>query len=265
MWEQEMKAAGEAAEKAGKILLERFGKVTDITKKGEIDLVTEADLMSEKAILKIIGDKFPRDAVLAEETGEFGQNTERVWIIDPLDGTTNFAHSFPFFAISIALQVEDEVVLGLVYNPYLNEYFEARRGEGSFLNKKSVQVSQTKKLRESLLATGFPYSVYREPDGVMALFKKMLVLAQGIRRPGAAAIDLCYVASGRLDGFWEEDLKPWDTAAGSLIVKEAGGKVSDFNGEPYTSFQNSIVAANPFIHEEMLDVLNASMASSCIS
>jgi myo-inositol-1(or 4)-monophosphatase len=152
--------------------------------------------------------------------------------------------------------VEGEVVMGLVYNPYLNEYFEARKGEGALMNKRAVRVSQTNTLRESLLATGFPYSVYKEPDNVMALLKKMVVLAQGIRRPGAAAIDLCYVASGRLDGFWEEDLKPWDTAAGSLIVREAGGKVSDFKGEPYTPFQNSIVAANPFIYKEMLEVLN---------
>jgi myo-inositol-1(or 4)-monophosphatase len=255
MWEQETRVAEKAAKRAGKILEERFGKVKEIARKGEIDLVTEADLMSERAILGIIGDSFPKDAILAEESGEYGQNPDRLWIIDPLDGTTNFAHSFPFYAISIAFQAHGELVLGLVYNPCLNEYFEARKGEGAFLNKKTIRVSQSKTLRESLLATGFPYSVYREPDGVMALLKKMIVFAQGIRRPGAAAIDMCYVASGRLDGFWEEGLKAWDTAAGSLIVAEAGGKVSDYRGEPYSPFQKSIVAANPFIHRKMLDVL----------
>ena len=250
-----MSVAGQAAMKSGRILKDLFGNITNIEKKGEIDLVTEADILSENAIIETINENFPMDDILAEESGECSKKPDRLWIIDPLDGTTNFAHSFPFFAISIGLMVGAEVVLGLVYNPCMDEYFEARKGEGSFLNKKAIRVSQTKKLRESLLATGFPYSVYRDPDGVMDLLKKMVVHAQGIRRPGAAAIDLCYVASGRLEGFWEEDLKPWDTAAGSLIVREAGGMVSDYAGESYTPFQDSIVAANPFIYKEMLDII----------
>ena len=257
MWEKEIATAHQAAEKAGEILNRMFGRVNKISKKGEIDLVTEADLRAEEAILHIISRAFPQDSVLTEETGGYNQRPDRVWIIDPLDGTTNFAHSFPCFAVSIALEVEREVVLGVVFNPYYDEFFEATKGMGAFLNSEPIRVSQTREIGESLLATGFPYDVHQHPHNVLELFKKMLVLAQGIRRPGSAAIDLCYVAAGRFDGFWEERLKPWDTAAGSVIVKEAGGKIGSYEGAPYTPYQDSIVAANPFIFEAMLSALNA--------
>jgi myo-inositol-1(or 4)-monophosphatase len=255
VWEKELGVAGQAASESGMILNDLFGKITKIGKKGEIDLVTEADLLSENIIVEIIGRNFPQDNILTEESGELGRNSERLWIVDPLDGTTNFAHSFPFFAVSIALQVDNEIVLGVVYNPLMDEYFEAVKGEGAFLNKTPIKVSQAKDLKESLVATGFPYSVYKEPGSIIELLKRMIVLVQGVRRPGSASIDLCYVASGRLDGFWEEGLQPWDTAAGSLIVMEAGGMVSNYEGEKYSPFQKSIVAANPYIHQKMLVVL----------
>ena len=255
LWEKELGVAGQAARESGKILNDLFGKITKIGKKGEIDLVTEADLLSEDIIVEIIGRNFPQDNILTEESGELNRSSERLWIVDPLDGTTNFAHSFPFFAVSIALQVDNEIVLGVVYNPFMEEYFEAVKGEGAFLNKTPIKVSQVKDLKESLIATGFPYSVYKEHGSIIELFKRMIVLVQGVRRPGSASIDLCYVASGRLDGFWEEGLQPWDTAAGSLIVREAGGIVSNYDGEGYSPFQKNIVASNPHIHQKMLEVL----------
>ncbi|MBW2610172.1 MAG: inositol monophosphatase [Deltaproteobacteria bacterium] len=256
MWKEELTVARQAAEEAGKILNDLFGRVKKVKKKGEIDIVTEADLRSEEIILDILGRNFPNDSIITEEAGEYRRLPERVWIIDPLDGTTNFAHTFPFFAVSIALEIKKEMVLGIVFNPCLEEHFEAVKGKGAFFNKNPIRVSRARELRESLVATGFPYSVYKDPQGVMELLKKMVVHAQGVRRPGSAAIDLCYVAAGRLDGFWEEGLKPWDTAAGSLIVREAGGRVSNYEGVPYTPYQESIVAANPYIYDAMMEVLN---------
>ena len=255
MWEKEMSIARQAAIESGKVLNRLFGQTQKITKKGDIDLVTEADLQSERLILRTLSRHFPQDSIMTEESGYFNHHSQRIWIIDPLDGTTNFAHAFPFFAISIALQFQRDVVLGVVFNPYMNEHFEAVKGMGASLNNKPIKVSQAKELGESLLATGFPYDVNKRPDDVIALFKKFTVLGQGVRRPGSAAIDLCYVAAGRLDGFWEERLKPWDTAAGSLIVQEAGGRVTSYEGTPYSPYQKNIVAANPFIHEAMLNVL----------
>jgi myo-inositol-1(or 4)-monophosphatase len=257
MWEEELAVARQAAEKAGSILNRMFGQIDSIRKKGEIDLVTEADLQAEKTILAVLNRHFPQDSILTEETGKYNHRPDRVWIVDPLDGTTNFAHTFPCFAVSIALEVQKEVVLGVVFNPYLGEFFEAVKGRGASLNREAIKVSQTRELGDSLLATGFPYNVRQDPHKVVELFKKMIVLAQGVRRPGSAAIDLCYVASGRFDGFWEEGLKPWDTAAGSIIVKEAGGKVTNYEGEVYTPYQENIVAANPLVFESMLLALNA--------
>ena len=257
MWENEMETARCAAKEAGEILRNLFGNLKSISKKGEIDLVTEADLASEKAVIDAITKDFPNDMILAEESGEQGEKSERLWIIDPLDGTTNFAHSFPFFAISIGLQVKDEIVAGVVYNPVMDEFFEAEKGKGAFLNQQSIKVSDKTELKESLVGTGFPYYTYDNPDVVLEYLKKMIVHVQGIRRPGAAAIDLCYVASGRLDGFWEQDLNPWDTAAGSLIVKEAGGVLSDFTGKPFSPFDKTVVASSPGIHNKMLEVLTS--------
>jgi myo-inositol-1(or 4)-monophosphatase len=256
MWEKESAVTRQAAREAGEILTGLFGNLKNINKKGEIDLVTEADIRSETAILKVIRDNFPGDGFLTEESGEIGNNSERLWMIDPLDGTTNYAHSFPFFAVSIALQVKGEIVVGQVFNPILDERFEAVRGQGAFLNGKPIKVSKIRTLKESLLATGFPYTIYKDHEGVIDIFTRMLVGVQGVRRPGSAAIDLCYVASGKFDGFWEQGLNPWDTAAGSLIVREAGGMLSDYKGDAYSPFQKTIVAANPYIFTDMLKVLN---------
>jgi myo-inositol-1(or 4)-monophosphatase len=259
MWENESAVARRAAGDAGKILTGLFGKLKNIDKKGDIDLVTEADIRSEKVILDIIRENFPEDSILAEESGETDNYSERLWMIDPLDGTTNYAHSFQFFAVSIALQVKGEIVLGMVFNPLLDEFFEAVKGKGALLNGQPIRVSHAKNLKESLLATGFPYSIYREHKDVVDIFTRMIVNAQGIRRPGSASIDLCYVACGRFDGFWEQDLKPWDTAAGSLIVQEAGGMISDYSGEPYSPFNKSVVAANPDVFKEMLKILDPAL------
>ena len=255
MWDKELRIAGEAARAAGHVFNRIFGRVHRIAKKGDIDLVTEADLEAEKTILEIIFRNFARDKVLSEETGLHGEVSDRTWLVDPLDGTTNFAHGFPFFAVSIALEIDKEIVLGIVYNPCMEEYFHAAKGMGAYLNKRPIKVSGTQTLEDSLLGTGFPYDIHEKPEAVMDLFKKMLVRAQGVRRPGSAAIDMCYVAAGRFDGFWESDLKPWDTAAGTIIVKEAGGKLSNYEGGPYDPYQKSIVAANPFIHDAMMQVL----------
>jgi myo-inositol-1(or 4)-monophosphatase len=255
MWKKELDIANEAARAAGEILNRMLGKINHIMKKGDIDLVTEADLEAEKTILHIIRRNFPQDNILSEESGKHNETSDRTWLIDPLDGTTNFAHGFPFFAISIALEIEKQIVLGIVHNPYMDEHFEAVKGGRAYLNKKPIKVSKTRNLKESLLATGFPYDVHKNPQRVLEVFRKIIIRAQGVRRPGSAALDLCYVAAGRFDGFWEEGLKPWDTAAGVVIVNEAGGKLTTFEGEPYSPYMKSIVATNPFIHDAMIEVL----------
>jgi myo-inositol-1(or 4)-monophosphatase len=255
MWRKEMEIARKAAREAGKIVYDHFGRKNQVRKKGNIDLVTEADLKSEQKIIETITRPFPNDSILSEETGAHQHLPNRVWLIDPLDGTTNFAHAFPFFGVSIAFEVEGRVVLGIVYNPCMNEWFEAVRGGGAFLNRQKVGVSRTQNLMESLLATGFPYDVHENPDGVVARFKTMLTHSQGVRRPGSAALDLCYVACGRVDGYWEERLHPWDTAAGLVIVEEAGGKVTDYTGSDYTPYSRTILASNGLIHEEMIQAL----------
>jgi myo-inositol-1(or 4)-monophosphatase len=262
MCKNEMTVARRAAQESGRILKELYGNVTSVSKKGEIDLVTEADLMSEKAVIDTITSVFPDDRIVTEETGVYGAESDRVWIVDPLDGTTNFAHSFPFFAVSIGFQVENEIVAGVVYNPFMDEFFEAEKGKGAFLNKRAIKVSNTVDLKDSLVGTGFPYDIYKDPTAVLEFLKRMIIRVQDVRRAGSAAIDLCYVAAGRLDGFWEQGLEPWDTAAGSIIVREAGGVISDYSGNPYSPFGKTILASNPAIYGKMLEVLNSSNGSS---
>jgi len=256
MWKKEMETVRRSANEAGGILKELYGNIRSISKKGEIDLVTEADFASEKAVIEVITSDFPDDMILSEEAGKKGNKSDRLWIIDPLDGTTNFAHSYPFFGVSIALQVKNEVVAGAVYNPVLDEFFEAEKGKGALLNKNAIRVSDKENLKDSLIGTGFPYDVYENPDVVLGYFKKMITRVQGIRRAGAAAVDLCYVAAGRLDGFWEQGLKPWDTSAGSIILQEAGGIISDYEGNPYSPYVKSILASTPGIHSKMLEVFS---------
>lgn len=256
MWEKELEVSREAADAAGKTLMRMVGKVAFKTKNSGTDLVTKADLDAERIILEVIEKNYPKDNILSEEAGKRDHMGKRTWIIDPLDGTTNFAHGFPFFAVSIALEVENKIVLGVVYNPWMDEYFEGVEGMGASLNKSPIQVSNVSTLREALLGTGFPYSIHKEPERVIGLFKRMVLKAQGVRRAGSAAIDLCYLAAGRIDGFWEEDLKPWDTAAAMVIIKEAGGKISTFEGEAYTPYEKTIMAPNPHIYNNMIEALN---------
>jgi len=253
---KEQLVAETAAKRAGTAMLRMVGRLRHIRKKGRIDLVTEADLRAERIILDVIRNAFPGDNILSEEAGaRNAPASARTWIIDPLDGTTNFAHGFPFFSVSIALQLAREPVLGVVYIPSSRELFEASRGRGAFLNKRPIRVSATAGIGDALLGTGFPYYVHEQAERLLSLFEKMIVTAQGVRRPGAASIDLAYVAAGRLDGFWEEGLKPWDTAAGLVLVEEAGGVLSTFRGDPYSPYDNTILAANPAIHAEMLRIL----------
>jgi len=255
MYENEREIAARAAKSAGEILKEKFGKVQHIVKKGEIDLVTEADLAAEKIILGMLGNHFPKDNILSEEAGIREGSSGRKWIVDPLDGTTNFAHGFPFFGVSIALEVEKEIVLGIVYNPFMGEFFEAQKGQGAFLNGSPIHVSNARELGDSLLSTGFPYDIRERSNRIFRRFQTMVVSSQGIRRGGSAAVDMCYVAAGRLDGHWEEDLKPWDTAAGAVIVLEAGGTLSTCEGLAFTPYRKSLVACTPMIHGEMVEAL----------
>lgn len=238
-----------------KVLRKYFGKLTGVNKKGTIDLVTEADLESEKAIIGIIQNAFPQHSILAEESGLNGGSAENRWIIDPLDGTTNFAHELGIFAVSIAFSHLDELILGFVLNPVSGELFTAENGKGAKLNGFSISVSTTKQVSESLLVTGFPYNHPDIIDAIMYRFSRCTAAAQGIRRLGSAALDLCFVACGRFDGFWEQNLKPWDTAAGALIAEEAGALVTDFSGNPYHVGQKEILATNNKIHQQMADLL----------
>jgi len=245
-----------AARAGGKVLLRYFTKKFRVDYKGEVNLVTEADRRAEAVIVSTLHRHFPDHQVLAEESGEGTRRASPYkWIIDPLDGTTNFAHTFPMFCISIALETRGEVVLGVVYDPLREEIFLAEKGRGAALSGRPIRVSQTEKLNGSLLVTGFAYDVREDMKNNLDHFGNFSLRAQGVRRTGSAALDLCYVACGRLDGFWEMKLAPWDTAAGFLIATEAGAMVTDFKGQPYTIYLKEIVASNGRIHREMVEVL----------
>lgn len=244
-----------AAYQAGEILTRHFGNLTHINKKGAIDLVTVADVESEKKIIEIIRKHFPNHAILAEECGVLDGDAHKRWIIDPLDGTTNFAHNLGIFSVSIAFALNDDIVLGIVLNPISGELFTAIHGQGSHLNNRPIHVSSAATVQDSLLVTGFPYYVAEAADTLIPRFTQCLSNAQGIRRLGSAALDLCFVACGRFDGFWEENLKPWDTAAGMLVASEAGGVVTDYEGQPYHVDHKQILATNPYIHSEMIALL----------
>jgi len=244
-----------AAHKAGLLLAEKFGKAHNVSKKGGIDLVTEADVGAEKIIKGIIGAAFPGDRILAEESGDSGGDADGVWIIDPLDGTTNYAHHIPIFAVSIAFAHRSQTLYGLVLNPVSGELYTAAKGGGAYRNNARIRVSETEKVFESLLVTGFPYDLATHLEGLMARLTRVLGASQGVRRLGSAALDLCFVAAGRFDGFWEENLHPWDTAAGALILIEAGGTVSDFSQGGWSPFDRQILATNGRIHGELARLL----------
>ena len=246
MFESELELAIQAARLGGAVLREGIGKIRDVRTvgyKSEVDLVTEYDNRSERLIVEAISRQFPRHTVLAEEGATGGNDPQHRWIVDPLDGTTNFAHGYPICCVSIAYEREGELAVGVVYDPFRDELFRAMRGEGAMLNELPLNVSTTPDLAHSLLATGFPYD-RSALDPVLAQWARLIRSAQAVRRDGAAALNLCYVAAGRFDGFWEGTLQPWDAAAGALIVREAGGLVTDYQGRNWTLGERSIVAVN---------------------
>ena len=245
----------EAAKAAGAIQLEGLRRRHRVEFKGEINLVTEVDRACEARILEIIRERFPDHDILTEESPQALRGSPYRWIVDPLDGTTNYAHGYPIFATSIALQHKGELVVGVVYDPTRQELFTALKGGGAWLNGERIRVSETKELRLGLLATGFPYDLKEDPINNLDHFQNMMMHAQAVRRDGSAALNLCYVAAGRFDGFWELKLWPWDVAAGCLIVQEAGGTVTDFEGRTVDIYGLEIVASNGLIHRQMVDVL----------
>jgi myo-inositol-1(or 4)-monophosphatase len=249
--------ASDIALGAGEILRKGFKRRHNITYKGRIDPVTEYDLKSEKYIISRIRKKFPDHAILSEEGhGRKSDNSFR-WIIDPLDGTVNYAHGFPVYCVSIAIEYENDMLVGVVYDPERDELFTAGKSLGAYMNRQKIHVSTEKNLERALLATGFGYNVKTARKNNLGLFARMVKTAQAVRRPGSAAIDLCWLAAGRLDGFWEFYLHPWDTAAGILIVEEAGGRVTRIDGRPYSIFHIDILASNGFLHKKMQNTLTS--------
>jgi myo-inositol-1(or 4)-monophosphatase len=248
--------AAEAALQAGAIQRARYGQKVEIHHKGEIDLVTEVDRLCEQAIVALIRERFPRHDIVTEETALDRQGSRHVWFVDPLDGTTNFAHSYPFFCASVALTEDGERVAGAVYDCVKDELFTAERGVGAYLNGRRLHVSSAAALNDAMLITGFPYDLRNDPAHALRLFNALIPHARAIRRDGAAALDLAYVAAGRVDGFFEESLNPWDMMAGALMVEEAGGRVARFDGSPVGLRADQVVAGSPALAARILDVLN---------
>lgn len=243
-----------ALKRAGKTLLLSIFKRGGFSKKTELSIVTETDTLCEKIVIDIIKKDFPDHSILSEESPAISGTTSR-WIIDPIDGTTNFAHTYPVSCVSIAFEKEDSVTMGGVFDPFRNELFFAEQGKGAFLNGAKISVSKTSSINDSLIATGFPYDRRERADEYLAVLKSFMMKAQGLRRSGSAALDLCYVACGRFDGFWELNLAPWDKAAAMLIISEAGGTLSDFSGNTLTLHGKQNVASNLLIQNEMLEIL----------
>jgi len=256
----------EAVLRAGALQKERYGDESLIVEhKGAIDLVTEVDRSCETAILEILRRRFPGHDVVTEESDIARTGSRYVWFVDPLDGTTNFAHAYPFFCSSVALTVDGEVVAGAVYDCLKNELFSAERGGGAHLNGRRLKVTESGELLTSLLVTGFPYDLRDDLVGKLRVFNRFMGEARAIRRDGAAALDLSYVAAGRVDGFWEELLQPWDLMAGRLMVEEAGGVVTRFDGSALGLRADEIVAANPTLHARMLAVLRQAREAAAVA
>lgn len=248
----------EIVRQAGHLIRENYELVHQVNRKtSEIDLVTEVDLAAERLLVGAIRERFPNHAIMAEEGHGVQQTSEYLWVVDPLDGTVNYAHGFPIFAVSIAVQKQGETILGVVYDPLRDELFAAEKGAGALCNGRPMKVSTTDRLQDALLATGFPYDRATRSDNNVAEFSRLVTRVQGVRRAGAAALDMAYLAAGRLDGYWEQHLLPWDWAAGALLVSEAGGLITDFTGGPWSLDTVKIVATNGRIHEELLDALRA--------
>lgn len=247
-----------AATKAGAAeILRYFNKEFKISnKEGVNNLVTEADHAAEKAIITVIKNTYPDHQILAEESGELKQDSTYKWIIDPIDGTVNFAHGIPLNCVSIGVEYNGEMIMAAVYNPHLNEFYFAEKGKGATLNDKPIHVSDETQAIKACLVTGFPYTYINEPNGPLEIFQRFVRKGVPVRRLGSAAIDLCWVAAGRFDGFYEHKLEPWDSAAGYLIVEEAGGKVTDLQGNKFSVYQHKVLATNGKIHDEMIEVIN---------
>lgn len=254
--DKEREVAFHAAREAGTILRSRLGNIKSLDYKGQFDLVTDVDKASEKCVIDILKSNFSEDVIFAEESGLNAGTTNRRWLIDPLDGTTNYAHSYPFFCISIGFELDSKIVLGVVYNPITDELFYAQEDGQAFLNGNVISVSSSNELGDSLLATGFPANTKGRMDNNFKRFCTLTDMSHGVRRDGAAALDLCYVACGRLDGFWETKLNPWDMAAGSLIVRQAGGRISALDGKEFDLNSGYVLATNSHIHDQIVNVLN---------
>jgi myo-inositol-1(or 4)-monophosphatase len=250
-----LQTAIDLARAAGDVLNHYAAREKLVEFKGHANLVTIADKKSEELIVGGILSRYPGHSVLAEESGATQPGAAVKWVIDPLDGTTNFAHGYPFYCVSIGVEVGGEMQCGVVYDPVRDELFSAARGDGAYCNGEALKVSDVDQLSHALLITGFPYNFRERLDTVVSQFRAFLVASQAVRRGGSAALDLCYVAAGKLDGFWELYLQPWDTAAGRLILEEAGGRVSNFRGGPYSIYEKEILASNTLLHEQMLAVL----------
>jgi myo-inositol-1(or 4)-monophosphatase len=245
-----------AAREAGRVLLDRLGKIHDVELKGAVDLVTEADRESEALLVALLHRLLPAASILAEEGDGIDASPDLSWIVDPLDGTTNFAHGYPVFCVSIALEDSGGGLLGVVHDPTRDETFTALRGEGARLGSRRLRVSETPSVDRAVLVTGFPYDVWTTERDNLTQFRRFLKTARAVRRDGSAALDLAYVAAGRLDGFWEEGLAPWDMAAGALLVREAGGTVTGYRGEVLDLRGGNIVAANGRLHAAMVRTLS---------
>ena len=249
----------EATRAGAQEILRFFNKSFAVSnKEGINNIVTEADHASEKAILEVIRSQYPDHQILAEETGKIQQDSTLKWIIDPIDGTVNFAQGIPLNCVSIGLEKNGEIIMGAVYNPHMNEFFFAEKGMGATLNDQKIRVSDKTETLKSCLVTGFPYTYINQENGPLETFSRFITKGVPVRRLGSAAIDLCWVAAGRFDGFYEHKLEPWDSAAGYLIVEEAGGKVTDQQGNPFSVYKHGLLATNGKIHEEMIAVLNGS-------
>jgi myo-inositol-1(or 4)-monophosphatase len=245
------------AQEAGRVLRDNFGRKIVVNHKGDIDLVTEIDVAAEKVIKDLISSYHPKHQILAEESGAHESSSEYRWVVDPLDGTTNYSHGLPIFCVSIALERAGEPIVGVIYDPMREELFAAERGNGATLNGRTIEVSSVSQLKKAMLVTGFPYDVQTNEVNNLDHFENFIKNAQAIRRLGSAAIDLCYVACGRMDGFWELKLNPWDMAAGALIVEEAGGRVTRFDGGTFDHYKKEICASNGLIHDQMVSVLTS--------
>lgn len=254
---QFLATAIEAVVRAGRLQMAKFGTDLQVEKKGAIDLVTEVDVEVERMFRALVAERFPDHEVLAEEMGGGAQGARHRWVFDPLDGTTNFAHGVPIFCASLALEVDGQAVVAAVYDPNRRELFTAEAGVGAWLNGVRLKASRTATVLDAMLVTGFPYNIHQEADRFLKVFGQVLKQARAIRRLGSAAIDICWVAAGRMDGFWEASLKPWDTRAAALVLEEAGGKVTGMDGGEWDPDGGHILATNGLIHDEVLGILKS--------